>query len=57
MWPRLEVCTIARKGWFAPDMFPSNFYARWRESFLLTLTKFSLERHILSDDVVLTSPD
>jgi hypothetical protein len=57
MWPTLEVCTIARKGWFAPDMFTSNFYGRWRESFLLTLTKFSLERHILSDDVVLTSPD
>jgi hypothetical protein len=22
MWFRLEVCTVARRGWFAPDMFP-----------------------------------
>ncbi|WVZ89259.1 hypothetical protein U9M48_035685 [Paspalum notatum var. saurae] len=35
----------------------STFYARWRESFMLTLTKFSLERHILSDAVALDSPD
>jgi hypothetical protein len=29
----------------------STFYARWCESFLLTLTKFSLECHVLSDSV------
>jgi hypothetical protein len=34
----------------------STFYSRWRESFLLTLTKFSLECHVLSD-VVHHSPD
>lgn len=33
----------------------SNFCARWCESFLLTLTKFSLEHRVLSDDVA--SPD
>jgi hypothetical protein len=22
MWFRLEVCTVARRGWFAPDTFP-----------------------------------
>ena len=35
----------------------STFYARWRESFLLTVGKFSLERHVLSDDVAPTSPN
>jgi hypothetical protein len=35
----------------------SNFYARWSESFLLTLTKFSLECHVLSDSVFPESPD
>jgi hypothetical protein len=34
----------------------STFYSRWRESFLLTLNKFSLECHVLSD-VVHHSPD
>jgi hypothetical protein len=34
----------------------STFYSRWRESFLLTLTKFSLECHVLSD-AVHHSPD
>jgi hypothetical protein len=24
MWFRLEVCTVARKGWFAPDTFPET---------------------------------
>jgi hypothetical protein len=27
MWFRLEVCTVARRGWFAPDTFPFQFYA------------------------------
>jgi hypothetical protein len=22
MWLRLKICTVARRGWFAPDMFP-----------------------------------
>jgi hypothetical protein len=35
----------------------STFYARWSESFLLTLTKFSLECHVLSNSVFLESPD
>jgi hypothetical protein len=28
MWPRLEVCTVARRDWFAPDTLPTktNFY-------------------------------
>lgn len=34
----------------------STFYAQWSESFLLTLTKLSLECHVLSD-IVQTSPD
>jgi hypothetical protein len=34
----------------------STFYSRWRESFLLTLIKFSLDCHVLSD-VVHHSPD
>ena len=35
----------------------STFYARWRESFLLTLGRYSLERHVLSDIAVPTSAD
>jgi hypothetical protein len=35
----------------------SAFYARWRESFLLTLGRYSLERHVLSNDVVPASAD
>jgi hypothetical protein len=35
----------------------STFYTRWCESFLLTLTKFSLECHALSDSVFPESPD
>jgi hypothetical protein len=29
MWPRLEVCTVIQRGWFAPDTLP--FYRRERE--------------------------
>jgi hypothetical protein len=25
MWFRLEICTITRRSWFAPDTFPFNF--------------------------------
>jgi hypothetical protein len=35
----------------------STFYARWRESFLLTLGRYSLERHVLSDIAIPTSAD
>jgi hypothetical protein len=28
MWFRLKVCTVARRGWFAPDTFPKTI-ARW----------------------------
>jgi hypothetical protein len=35
----------------------SAFFARWRESFLLTVGKFSLQQHVLSDDVAPHSPD
>jgi hypothetical protein len=35
----------------------SAFYARWRESFLLTLGRYSLESHVLSDVAVPTSAD
>ena len=35
----------------------STFYPRWRESFLLTVGKYSLNRHVLSDTAVPTSAD
>lgn len=35
----------------------SAFFARWRESFLLTVGKFSLQQHLLSDDTAHNSPD
>jgi hypothetical protein len=35
----------------------STFYARWRETFLLTLGRYSLERHVLSDTAVPASAD
>ncbi|KAG8058663.1 hypothetical protein GUJ93_ZPchr0002g24747 [Zizania palustris] len=35
----------------------SVFFARWRESFLLTVGKFSLQDHVLSDTVLPQSPD
>jgi len=35
----------------------STFYPRWRESFLLTVGKYSLNRHVLSDTGVPTSAD
>jgi hypothetical protein len=35
----------------------STFYARWCDTFLLTLTKFFLEGHVLSDITAYTSPD
>jgi hypothetical protein len=35
----------------------STFYARWCDTFLLTLTKFSLEGHVLSDITAYASPD
>ena len=34
----------------------STFYARWKESFLDVLGKYSLERHVLSDAVAPASP-
>jgi hypothetical protein len=33
----------------------STYYACWRDSFLLTLGRYSLERHVLSDTAILTS--
>jgi hypothetical protein len=24
MWPKLEVCTVARRDWFAPDTLPTK---------------------------------
>jgi hypothetical protein len=35
----------------------SAFYGRWRESVLLVVGRYSLERHILSDVAALGSPD
>jgi hypothetical protein len=35
----------------------SAFYSRWRESFLLTLGRYSLESHVLSDAAIPTSAD
>jgi hypothetical protein len=35
----------------------STFYARWCDTFLLTLTKFSLEGHALSNITAYASPD
>jgi hypothetical protein len=26
MWFRLEVCTVARRSWFAPDTFPIKIH-------------------------------
>jgi hypothetical protein len=35
----------------------STFYARWRESFFLTVCKFSLQQHVLSDVAAPCPPD
>jgi hypothetical protein len=34
MWPRIQVCTVARRGWFASDTSPSKNPLQLARNFL-----------------------